>query len=149
MDLDELKRLLEQATPGPWIGAGPSFGDPLPRYTTSMVTEWEDEDGYRTICEFGYAHHDEENEANAALIAALRNHAEELVRDARRYRWLRDVGFRSANLSLGVDSDGQDFAEFAFEFRAPESEYQMREPEDWSAGDVNAAIDAAIAQEQP
>ncbi len=52
-DLDELSRLLEQATPGPWIGAGPSFGDPLPRYTTSMVTAWEDDDGCRTICEFG------------------------------------------------------------------------------------------------
>lgn len=90
-DLNELERLLREATAGPWIGAGPSFGDPLPRYTTSMVTEWEDDDGFRTICEFGYAHHDDENEANAALIAALRNHAEELIRDARRYRWLVDL----------------------------------------------------------
>jgi predicted lipoprotein len=84
MNLDELERLLREATAGPWIGAGPSFGDPLPRYTTDMVTEWEDDDGCRTICEFGYAHHDDENEANAALIAALRNSAEELIRDARR-----------------------------------------------------------------
>jgi len=88
-DLDELERLLDQATPGPWIGAGPSFGDPLPRYTTCVVTEWEDDDGHTpTICQFGYDHHDEENEANAALIVALRNHAEELVRDARRYQEL-------------------------------------------------------------
>jgi hypothetical protein len=60
-----------QYTPGPWIGAGPSFGDPLPRYTTSIVTEWEHEDeGYIDICELPFHHHDDENEANARLIAA-------------------------------------------------------------------------------
>jgi hypothetical protein len=60
-----------QHTPGPWIGAGPSFGDPLPRYTTSIVTEWEHEDeGYIGICELPFHHHDDENEANARLIAA-------------------------------------------------------------------------------
>jgi hypothetical protein len=60
-----------QHTPGPWIGAGPSFGDPLPRYTTSIMTEWEHEDGgYIEICELPFHHHDDENEANARLIAA-------------------------------------------------------------------------------
>ncbi len=60
-----------QHTPGPWIGAGPSFGDPLPRYTTSIMTEWEHEDdGFIEICEFPFHHHDDENEANARLIAA-------------------------------------------------------------------------------
>ena len=58
-------------TPGPWIGAGPSFGDPLPRYTTEIVTEWEDEDGeVLSICKLPFHHHDDENEANARLIAA-------------------------------------------------------------------------------
>ena len=58
-------------TPGPWIGAGPSFGDPLPRYTTEIITESEDENGeVRSICELPVAHHDDENEANARLIAA-------------------------------------------------------------------------------
>ena len=58
-------------TPGPWIGAGPSFGDPLPRYTTEIVTEWEDEDGEAlSICSLPFRHHDDENEANARLIAA-------------------------------------------------------------------------------
>lgn len=58
-------------TPGPWIGAGPSFGDPLPRYTTEIITESEDENGeVRSICELPVAHHDDENEANAKLIAA-------------------------------------------------------------------------------
>ena len=60
-----------QHTPGPWIGAGPSFGDPLPRYTTSIMTEWEHEDdGFIDICAFPFHHHDGENEANARLIAA-------------------------------------------------------------------------------
>jgi hypothetical protein len=58
-------------TPGPWIGAGPSFGDPLPRYTCEIVTEWEDEDGeVISICTLPFHHHDDENEANARLIAA-------------------------------------------------------------------------------
>lgn len=58
-------------TPGPWIGAGPSFGDPLPRYTTEIITESEDENGeVRSICELPVVHHDDENEANARLIAA-------------------------------------------------------------------------------
>ena len=58
-------------TPGPWIGAGPSFGDPLPRYTTEIVTDWEDEDDQRpVICTLPFRHYDHENEANARLIAA-------------------------------------------------------------------------------
>jgi hypothetical protein len=60
-----------QHTPGPWIGAGPSFGDPFPRYTTSIVTEWEhDDEGIVEICELPFHHRDDENEANARLIAA-------------------------------------------------------------------------------
>jgi hypothetical protein len=62
---------MSKHTPGPWIGAGPSFGDPLPRYTTEILTEWEDEhEGSETICTLPFAHHDEQNEANALLISA-------------------------------------------------------------------------------
>jgi hypothetical protein len=58
-------------TPGPWIGAGPSFGDQFPRYTTEITTEDERYgDGHIQICELPFHHHDEENEANARLIAA-------------------------------------------------------------------------------
>ena len=60
---------MSKHTPGPWIGAGPSFGDPLPRYTTEIVTDWEDEDGeVLPICTLPFHHHDDENEANARLI---------------------------------------------------------------------------------
>ena len=62
---------MSKHTPGPWIGAGPSFGNPLPRYTTEIVTELEDEDdGSVSICRLPFHHHDDENEANAHLIAA-------------------------------------------------------------------------------
>ena len=58
-------------TPGPWTCLGPSFGDPLPRYTTEIETDWEYEGAEnRQICEMPFHHHDEENEANAHLIAA-------------------------------------------------------------------------------
>lgn len=58
-------------TPGPWIGTGPSFGDPLPRYTTEIMTVDErDGEGHVSICEMPFHHHDDENEANARLIAA-------------------------------------------------------------------------------
>lgn len=62
---------MSKHTPGPWIGAGPSFGAPLPLYTTEIVTEAEDDDGeVRTICTMPPVEYDEENEANALLIAA-------------------------------------------------------------------------------
>ena len=58
-------------TPGPWTCLGPSFGDPLPRYTTEIETDWEYEGAENhQICEMPFHHHDEENEANAHLIAA-------------------------------------------------------------------------------
>jgi hypothetical protein len=119
-DLDELSRLLEQATPGPWIEmemhpylfANPRGPQP-----------WH----HDIVGRFDY-----HSDANRALIAALRNAAEELVRDARRYRWLQmiarqarqwDVHGKGAHWTTGFHTeDGRlDFA---------------------------AAIDAAIAQEQ-
>lgn len=57
-------------TPGPWMVAGPSFGDPLPRYTTCVVTEEDDDGEVVDICEFPVSDYDEQNEANARLIAA-------------------------------------------------------------------------------
>lgn len=57
-------------TPGPWIGAGPSFGDAYPRYTTEIMTDTESDDIGLSICQLASRHFDLENEANAALIAA-------------------------------------------------------------------------------
>jgi hypothetical protein len=82
-----------QHTPGPWIGAGPSFGDPLPRYTTSIVTEWEDDaEGCIDICELPFHHHDDENEANARLIAAAPDLLEALLEYKRLYEEVQPTG---------------------------------------------------------
>jgi hypothetical protein len=71
----------------------------------------------------GESFHDKsECEANATLIAALRNAAEELVRDARRYRSVRRGQHWSVINGIG---------------------------DELRADALDAAIDAAIAQEQP
>jgi hypothetical protein len=115
-DLDELSRLLEQATPGPWwvyvhTGDGTSIepGDDWTVYGNGREP---------VVHEGGFTVH---AAANAVLIASLRNHAEELVRDARRYRWLRDAATADQWEAFGC---------------LPRIE-------------TDAVIDDAIAQEQP
>jgi hypothetical protein len=56
-------------TPGPWIGAGPSFGDALPRFTTAILQDTPD-DWTPEICFMPLLERDEEQEANANLIIA-------------------------------------------------------------------------------
>ena len=36
---EELKKLAEAATPGPWVAGGPSFGTPMPVWCDEVVTE--------------------------------------------------------------------------------------------------------------
>ena len=116
-DLDELSRLLEQATPGPWwvyvhTGDGTSIepGDDWTVYGNGREP---------VVHEGGFTVH---AAANAVLIAALRNAAEELVRDARRYRSVRRGQHWSVINGIG---------------------------DELRADALDAAIDAAIAQEQP
>ena len=40
----ELKRLAAEATPGPWIAAGPSFGGPMPVYCNDVCVDREGDD---------------------------------------------------------------------------------------------------------
>ena len=40
----ELKRLAAEATPGPWIAAGPSFGGPPPVYCNEVCVDREGDD---------------------------------------------------------------------------------------------------------
>jgi len=124
-DLDELSRLLQQATPGPWQANGPELiqkvGD-----IRLIVCDSESE-----LCQ-----------QDAALIAALRNHAEELVKDARRYRWLRNVAWGEtggvAPAVCMVDRHGCPCVD----------DDKVADPilEGW---ELDATIDAHIAQEQP
>jgi hypothetical protein len=87
MDLDELERLLEQATPGPWeLG---KEGGGFWRRGYRPINAPDHHAVFEAVVRMeGENANDPQLEANAALIAALRNHAEELVRDARRYREL-------------------------------------------------------------
>ena len=51
IDTKELRRLAQAATPGPWIAAGPSFGESLPKYLNEVVIDraGDEDDGY-SIC---------------------------------------------------------------------------------------------------
>jgi hypothetical protein len=77
--------LAADITPLPWITAGPSFGDPLPRYTTAIVQDTDDDcapDVVRLLVE----ERNEQEERDIAYIAAACNAAPELLaeRDALR-----------------------------------------------------------------
>ena len=88
----ELRKLAEAATQGPWIAAGPSYGDPVPRYYNTVVTDTdypiEDED----ICSDTMTSEDALYiaAANPAAILALLDRLENAEKDAERYRWLRN-----------------------------------------------------------
>ena len=51
ININELRRLAQAATPGPWIAAGPSFGESLPKHLNEVVVdrEGDEDDGY-SIC---------------------------------------------------------------------------------------------------
>ena len=70
IDINELRRLAQAATPGPWIGCGPSFGESLPKYLNEVVVdrEGDEDDGY-SICNAPIGL-DEELSADMAFIAA-------------------------------------------------------------------------------
>jgi hypothetical protein len=137
-DLDELSRLLEQATPGPW-----QYVTNAPDGDYSAI--WHEHYVYAPEARYGslpgnpgpvkvaYMPQapDKRPAHDAALIAALRNCAEELVRDARRLARLERM-FRV--MSPNIDGN------HAWTFTGSPT---LRGP------NLRAAIDAAIAQEQP
>ena len=84
MDLDELERLLKAATAGPWSST-PSI--PEQGYECFWITACPEINQEREVAVVT-GPQNARNTANAALIAALRNNAEELIRDARRWREL-------------------------------------------------------------
>lgn len=57
-------------TPGPWIPAGPSFGEPKMKYANSVIPDRDDDEYTDDICEMPLLFYDEEQEANAHLISA-------------------------------------------------------------------------------
>lgn len=98
--LKELRKAAEEATPGPWIGCGPSFGDYMPAYLNEVVVDRQgEEDDCYEVCR-SPAGLDKESSCDMAYIAAanpatilqLLDYVESLERDAARYRYLRDDG---------------------------------------------------------
>ena len=81
IDLDELEGLVAQMTPGPWV---------VDAANHDLIAR--DGKVYDYVCEVAPAEFSTscnspaQDAANAAGIAALRNSAEELIRDARRWR---------------------------------------------------------------
>lgn len=48
IDIEDLEQKAKAATPGPWIGCGPSFGGSLPKYLNEVVIDrpGDEDDGY-------------------------------------------------------------------------------------------------------
>jgi hypothetical protein len=57
-------------TQGSWIPAGPSFGEHKMRFASSVVLDRDDDEYPDDICAMPLPYYDEEQEANANLIAA-------------------------------------------------------------------------------
>lgn len=72
------------------------------------------------------------------------NEIEQLRVDAERYRWLRDKGFKFANVDIGTDCDGENFVEFKSSFRLLDMPDCPYEDGDWTTAQIDASIDAAI-----
>ena len=98
LDLNELERLAEAATQGPWIACGPSFGAALPKYLNEVVVDIPDseEDGIE-ICQPPTGLDKESSRdmefigaANPAVVLELVRRLREAEKDAARYRKLRD-----------------------------------------------------------
>ena len=99
------KALEAGPTEGPWSAAGPSFGDPLPRYCNEVIVDNEDseEDG-ETVCRPSSIQMDDASTADMVYIAAchpealrsLLDEREALRKDAERYRWLRNESWGGA-----------------------------------------------------
>ena len=98
VDLDELGKLVAQMAPGPWVAprvdvSTPAQGTPAP-YALCITGQ-----GPRmfTVDRCRYMHADD-----AAGIAALRNSAEELIRDARRWREHEELMMRFVRSEEGM-----------------------------------------------
>ena len=112
MDLDELERLLKAATAGPWENYGM-----FPHcFEVCMAGDY----ATKPVCA-------SPRKANADAIVALRNSAEELIRDARRMQWIEE----RAVVIEALNKDETSYARIYYDESRP----------------LRAAIDAAIAQE--
>ena len=80
IEIDELRRLAQAATPGPWIAAGPSFGESLPKHLNEVVVdrEGDEDDGY-SICNAPIGLNEERSDDMAFIAEANPLAIEELL----------------------------------------------------------------------
>lgn len=80
IDINELRRLAQAATPGPWIAAGPSFGESLPKHLNEVVVdrEGDEDDGY-SICNAPIGLNEERSDDMAFIAEANPLAIEELL----------------------------------------------------------------------
>jgi hypothetical protein len=80
IDINELRRLTQAATPGPWIAAGPSFGESLPKHLNEVVVdrEGDEDDGY-SICNAPIGLNEERSDDMAFIAEANPLAIEELL----------------------------------------------------------------------
>jgi len=91
-------------------------------------------------------HSTRDTEASAQDWASFGDWCERDKRDAARYRYLRDHGLKYANVGLGTTCEGVDVVDFSPTFTIPEPAGMHYEENEWSLTDLDAAIDAAMAQ---
>lgn len=97
LDLDALEALERNATEGPWEAVTPST--PGSGDTIADTRSWlSDPDHLSAVTQVRNAHGGKapDREANAAFIAAIRNHARALIAEARRARKLAELAHAMA-----------------------------------------------------
>lgn len=99
----ELRELAEAATQGPWIAAGPSYGDPMPRYYNTVVTDRGDPIEDEDVCSDTMTSEDALfiAAANPAAILSLLDRLEKAEKDAARLDWLDNY----AHIATWVDNE--------------------------------------------
>lgn len=80
MNVNELEQLAKAATPGPWIGAGPSFGDAMPKFINEVLVDRPDEedDSYE-ICRSPFCFEDGASNDLRYIAAANPSAISELI----------------------------------------------------------------------
>lgn len=113
VDLDELAGLVAQMTGGKWEHASAGHGEG----SSIVVDEYfvrREEDDVAIAADIIDPDTCKASEANAAGIAALRNAAEELIRDARRWREV-DALMSNSGAEMSINSGGWALLKHAME----------------------------------
>lgn len=102
----ELRKLAEAATQGPWIAAGPSYGESLPVLLNCVVVE-EDDGDTDDVCRDVLTSEDALYiaAANPAAILALLDRLEKAEKDAARWNYAVEIGGNQTMNWLDVYDD--------------------------------------------